>query len=30
MAERVIRISSGEIVEVAANARRVSPADLSW
>ncbi len=30
MAERVIRISSGEIVEVTANEHRISPADLSW
>jgi putative ABC transport system ATP-binding protein len=30
MAERVIRISSGEIVEVRANERRISPAELSW
>ena len=30
MADRVIRISSGEIVEVAVNAERVSPGQLSW
>ena len=30
MAERVIRISSGEIAEIRANERRVSPAELSW
>jgi putative ABC transport system ATP-binding protein len=30
MAERVIRISSGEIAEISVNERRVSPADLSW
>ena len=30
MAERVIRISSGEIVEIKENARRISPAELSW
>jgi putative ABC transport system ATP-binding protein len=30
MAERVIRISSGEIVEIRANERRLSPAELSW
>jgi putative ABC transport system ATP-binding protein len=30
MAERVIRISSGEIVEVTSNEHRISPAELSW
>jgi putative ABC transport system ATP-binding protein len=30
MAERVIRISSGEIAEIRENERRVSPAELSW
>ena len=30
MAERVIRISSGEIIEVTANEHRISPAELSW
>ena len=30
MADRVIRISSGEILEVRANAERISPAELSW
>jgi len=30
MAERVIRISSGEILEVRVNERRISPAELSW
>lgn len=30
MAERVIRISSGEIAEIAANARRLRPSELSW
>jgi len=30
MAERVIRISSGEILEVTANDHRISPAELSW
>jgi putative ABC transport system ATP-binding protein len=30
MAERVIRISSGEIIEVRTNERRISPAELSW
>ena len=30
MAERVIRISSGEIVEITANEHRISPAELSW
>jgi putative ABC transport system ATP-binding protein len=30
MAERVIRISSGEIAEVRGNAHRLSPAELSW
>ena len=30
MADRVIRISSGQIVEARRNARRLRPADLSW
>lgn len=30
MADRVIRLSSGRIVEEFRNARRISPADLSW
>jgi putative ABC transport system ATP-binding protein len=30
MAERVIRISSGEIVEIRRNERRASPAELVW
>jgi putative ABC transport system ATP-binding protein len=30
MADRVIRISSGEIVEVRRNEARRSPAELSW
>jgi putative ABC transport system ATP-binding protein len=30
MAERVLRISSGEIVEVRENARRLSPGELVW
>jgi putative ABC transport system ATP-binding protein len=30
MADRVIRISSGEIVEVRENAAKLSPAELSW
>src|SRR5512143_2413850 len=30
MAERVIRISSGEIAEIRVNERRLSPAELSW
>jgi putative ABC transport system ATP-binding protein len=30
MAERVIRISSGEIAEILVNERRLSPAELSW
>jgi putative ABC transport system ATP-binding protein len=30
MAERVIRISSGEIIEVTSNKHRISPAELSW
>jgi putative ABC transport system ATP-binding protein len=30
MAERVIRISSGQIVEVTANEHRISPSELSW
>lgn len=30
MADRVIRISSGEILEVRTNTQRISPAELSW
>ena len=30
MADRVIRVSSGEIVDIHANATRLSPAELSW
>ena len=30
MADRVIRISSGEIVEIRRNERRASPSELSW
>jgi hypothetical protein len=30
MADRVIRISIGEILEVRANSERISPAELSW
>jgi putative ABC transport system ATP-binding protein len=30
MADRVIRMSSGRIVEVTRNARRLSPAELAW
>jgi putative ABC transport system ATP-binding protein len=30
MADRVIRISSGEIVEIRSNERRASPSELSW
>jgi len=30
MADRVIRLSSGRIVEVETNARRLSPAELAW
>jgi putative ABC transport system ATP-binding protein len=30
MADRIIRISSGEIVEVRRNENKVSPADLAW
>ncbi len=30
MADRVIRISSGEIVEIRVNERRLSPGELSW
>jgi len=30
MADRVIRLSSGRIVEEQRNERRVSPSDLSW
>jgi len=30
MADRVIRMSSGQIVEVSRNARRLTPSELSW
>jgi putative ABC transport system ATP-binding protein len=30
MADRVVRMSSGQIVEVTRNARKLSPAELSW
>jgi putative ABC transport system ATP-binding protein len=30
MADRVVRISSGEILDIKSNARRISPAELSW
>ena len=30
MADRVIRMSSGQIVEVARNARRLAPSELAW
>ena len=30
MADRVIRMSSGQIVEITRNARRASPAELAW
>ncbi len=30
MADRVVRISSGEVLEVRQNAQRLSPAELSW
>ena len=30
MADRVVRISSGEVLEVLVNAKRLSPAELSW
>jgi putative ABC transport system ATP-binding protein len=30
MADRVIRISSGRIVEVTVNERRASPDEISW
>jgi len=30
MADRVIRMSSGQIVEVTRNARRLTPSELSW
>jgi putative ABC transport system ATP-binding protein len=30
MADRVVRISSGEILDVHENATRLSPAELSW
>ncbi len=30
MADRVIRVSSGQVLEVRANAKRISPSELSW
>ena len=30
MADRVVRISSGAIAEIQVNAKRISPAELSW
>jgi putative ABC transport system ATP-binding protein len=30
MADRVVRLRSGEIVDIHENATKVSPADLSW
>ncbi len=30
MADRVVRLSSGQIVEVVTNARRLSPSELTW
>jgi len=30
MADRVIRISSGQIVEIRRNERKVTPAELAW
>jgi hypothetical protein len=30
MADRVIRMGSGTIVDVHANARKISPEELSW
>ena len=30
MADRVIRISSGRIVEIQRNATKASPEDISW
>ena len=30
MADRVVRMSSGQIVEITRNARKLSPAELSW
>lgn len=30
MADRVVRISSGEIVEISRNRRKISPAELEW
>ena len=30
MADRVIRMSSGQIVEVTRNARRLAPSELAW
>jgi putative ABC transport system ATP-binding protein len=30
MADRVIRMSSGQITEITRNARRLAPSELSW
>jgi hypothetical protein len=30
MADRVVRLRSGQIVEITSNAVRASPADLQW
>ena len=30
MADRVVRISSGEIVEIQRNERKIEPSELSW
>jgi putative ABC transport system ATP-binding protein len=30
MADRVVRVSSGAIAEIQCNAKRISPAELSW
>jgi putative ABC transport system ATP-binding protein len=30
MADRVVRMSSGQIVEVTCNARRLAPSELAW
>jgi len=30
MADRVVRISSGEIVEISQNRKKVRPAELEW
>jgi putative ABC transport system ATP-binding protein len=30
MADRVLRMSSGRLVEVTRNARRAAPSELSW